>query len=293
MSEAKDRERRLIECRKTAEERKNYFESMERHMFATRSSVKETGRESISTSDHQASSAGRTDSIGGEETEIREDLYEEAFARMKKAAGVSDVDEVVRRFETQEETTKHLLELQNRAEREIRDLGAVKEKLEAEWELVKFMGQEENTELREKMEDLEDKIGIEQDRKKEAEESLKARNKLLVGIREGLDHMVRTLFVNETTGVPTTRNSLELLHISTDKLSKLMTRLSGINLFMKKMEMEEEGFIPIGLDATAFNARDFDDEKESKYSYTLVTKYQFCSTVASLFSSKNIFQSVC
>ena len=53
--------------------------------------------------------------------------------------------------------------------------------------------QEENTELREKMEDLEDKIGTEQDRKKEAEESLKARNKLLVGIREGLDHMVQTL----------------------------------------------------------------------------------------------------
>ena len=40
LSEAKDRERRLIECRKTTEERKNYFETMERHMFATRSSVK-------------------------------------------------------------------------------------------------------------------------------------------------------------------------------------------------------------------------------------------------------------
>ena len=49
------------------------------------------------------------------------------------------------------------------------------------------------------MEDLEDKIGTEQDRKKEAEESLKARNKLLVGIREGLDHMVQTL-VSEKAG---------------------------------------------------------------------------------------------
>ena len=39
-----------------------------------------------------------------------------------------------------------------------RDLGAVKEKLEAEWELVKFMGQEENTELREKLEELEEDI---------------------------------------------------------------------------------------------------------------------------------------
>ena len=50
----KERERRLIECRKTAEERKNYFESMERHMFARGSAVKETGgRDSISTSQEQ------------------------------------------------------------------------------------------------------------------------------------------------------------------------------------------------------------------------------------------------
>ncbi len=99
--------------------------------------LQETGRESISTSEQQASS-GRTDSqLDGEGDgkyidlwlpsmsmslkvhflihatgEMREDLYEEAFARMKKAAGVSDIDEVVRRFETQEETTNHLLELQ-------------------------------------------------------------------------------------------------------------------------------------------------------------------------------------
>ena len=59
----------------------------------------------------------------------------------------------------------------------------VKEKLEAEWELVKFMGQEENTELREKMEDLEETITQEQERKKGAEEKLELQNKLLIGIR--------------------------------------------------------------------------------------------------------------
>lgn len=82
---------------------------------------------------------------------------------------------------------------QLRAEKEIRDLGAIKEKLEAEWEVVKFMGQEENTDLREKMEDLEDKIGEEQGRKKATEEKLQSRNKLLVGIREGLDRLVEKL----------------------------------------------------------------------------------------------------
>ena len=66
--------------------------------------------------------------------------------------------EIFVRFETQEDTGKHLQELQNRAEKEIRDLGSVKEKLEAEWELVKFMGQEENTELREKLELLDEDI---------------------------------------------------------------------------------------------------------------------------------------
>ena len=40
LSESKDRERHLAECRRTAEERKNYFESMERHMFASKTSVK-------------------------------------------------------------------------------------------------------------------------------------------------------------------------------------------------------------------------------------------------------------
>ena len=59
--------------------------------------------------------------------------------------------------------------------------------------LIFEKNQEENTELREKMEDLEDNIGIEQERKKAAEEKLASRNKLLVGIREGLDHLVQTL----------------------------------------------------------------------------------------------------
>lgn len=272
----KDRERKLIDYRRTAEERKNYFESMERHMFARGSSVKDTGRESISTSGHHDSSsladadphthhlgqrkvrgdseASQTTGDGGEDDEAGggggEDHYEEAFARMKKAAGVSDVDEVVRRFETQGETAKHLQELQARAEKEIRDLGVVKERLEAEWELVKFMGQEENIELREKMEDLEYQIQTEQERQQESEEKLQSQNKLLVGIREGLDNLVEKLYLGEPPGSagapPHTRNSVELLNVCNDKMSKLMTRLGGINIFMKKMEMEEEGFEPTG-----------------------------------------------
>ena len=43
-----------------------------------------------------------------------------------------------------------------------------------------------------------------------------------------------------------------------------MVRLSGINLYMKKMEMEDEGFIPIGLDTGTDMDMDM-DEKDSKF----------------------------
>ncbi|TRY80512.1 hypothetical protein TCAL_10729, partial [Tigriopus californicus] len=269
LSEGRERERRLIEYRKTAEDRKNYFESMERHMFASKTSVKETGRESISTSDHAHS---RDDGRGSEEgdrnslmgtsgtDDVKDEQYEEAFGRMKKAAGVSDIKEVVHRFETQEETSKHLHELQTRAEKEIRDLGAIKEKLEAEWEVVKFMGQEENTELRDKMEDLEEKIADEQSRKKSAEEKLQSRNKLLVGIREGLDRLTDKLFLFDPHAPPVTRNSIELLSVAQARLKELMDDLDEVDLFGKKLEMDEEEFVPVGL----VPEQEGDDEQDDK-----------------------------
>ena len=127
------------------------------------------------------------------------------------------------------------------------------------------MGQEENTELREKMEDLEETISQEQERKQEAEEKLQSQNKLLIGIREGLDHLVDKLFLGESQGPPSSRNSIELLAICTDKLSRLMVKLSGINIFMKRIEMEDEGFIPVGLELPlAEVAADDEKDKEGK-----------------------------
>ncbi|QQP56931.1 Uncharacterized protein FKW44_001767, partial [Caligus rogercresseyi] len=52
---------------------------------------------------------------------------------------------------------------------------------------------EDNHELREKMESLEESIGDEQARKEEAEEKLLQRNKLLAGIRQGLDSLLHKL----------------------------------------------------------------------------------------------------
>ena len=74
--------------------------------------------------------------------EIDKSLYmefEEAFSKMKKAAGVSDVEEVVTRFSTQGKTSNILGDQMNKAENEVRVLGESKERHQQEWEVVRLV----------------------------------------------------------------------------------------------------------------------------------------------------------
>ena len=56
---------------------------------------------------------------------------------MKKAAGVSDIDEVVLRFSTQGKTSQILCDQMTKAENDVRVLGESKETLQKEWEVVR------------------------------------------------------------------------------------------------------------------------------------------------------------
>ena len=63
--------------------------------------------------------------------------YVELFEQMKKAAGVTEVKEVIERFRTQGETAA-VLETQNdQAKEEVMRLTKIKEELQAQWEKVR------------------------------------------------------------------------------------------------------------------------------------------------------------
>ena len=47
--------------------------------------------------------------------------------------------------------------------------------------------------------------------------------------------------------VPGTRNSMEQLSVAEEKLAKVMGRLLGVDVFAKKLEMDEDRFVPEGL----------------------------------------------
>ena len=84
-------------------------------------------------------------------------------------------------------------------------------------------------------------------RKKNADEKLQLLNKLLVGIKSGLETITHKLYAGDVICVPTTRNSMEQLSVAEDKLSKVMARLLGVDVFAKKLEMDEDRFVPEGL----------------------------------------------
>ena len=81
--------------------------------------------------------------------------FEEAFTRMKKAAGVSDLEEVISRFATQNKTAQILETQMTKAETDVRMLGEMKESLQKEWELVRYLGQDEDIHVRDKFEEME------------------------------------------------------------------------------------------------------------------------------------------
>ena len=80
-----------------------------------------------------------------------------------------------------------------------------------------------------------------------SDEKLQLLNKLLVGIKSGLETITHKLYAGDVVSVPATRNSMEQLSVAEDKLSKVMARLLGVDIFAKKMEMDEERFVPEGL----------------------------------------------
>ena len=67
--------------------------------------------------------------------------YEEALAKIKDATGVSDIQEVVDRFLNQGDTKRHLEHLREENTRQLARLKEEKEKLQAQFEDMKYSGE--------------------------------------------------------------------------------------------------------------------------------------------------------
>lgn len=247
-AERKQREIELAKMKKEAEEKKMQHERIERRI-AQRSSIQQ---DEISPQEKQAQQ--------GEEQQQKITSYEEAFKEIKEATGVSDTMEVVHRFESQKETTRHLEELKKDNEKQIIRLKEDKEKMQQEFEEMKYSGDAKLSGGERMLEEFQNHLEGEEGRRDVADDKLHKASKNLVAVKAGVEHLADKLYhlkankghVPQAQIAPSSDEYvLDQLSTCEEKLLKLLEELDGqdINAVVKQMEEEEfhasqEGKLP-------------------------------------------------
>ncbi|XP_052092788.1 outer dynein arm-docking complex subunit 3-like [Mytilus californianus] len=237
-SERKQREIELQKMKKEAEEKKIQHERIERRI-QQRGSIQQ---DELTPQEKQA--------LQGEEQQQKITSYEEAFRRIKEATGVSDTMEVVRRFENQGDTTKHLENLQKDNEKGITRLKEDKEKLQQEFEEMKYSGDAKLSSGERMLEEFQGHLQKEEDRRGDAEDELQRNSTIMVSVKAGVEHLTDKLYLLKATKghvptakIPQTSDEYVLDQLSTceEKLLKLLEELDGkdLNEVFKQMEEEE------------------------------------------------------
>lgn len=238
-AERKQREIELAKMKKEAEEKKMQHERIERRI-AQRSAI-------------QQDDVGGQEKQGmqGEEQQQKITTYEEAFKEIKEATGVSDTMEVVHRFENQKETTRHLEDLKKDNEKQIIRLKEEKEKLQVEFEEMKYSGDAKLSGGERMLEEFQNHLEKEEDRRDIAEEQLHKASKNLVSVKAGVEHLADKLYhlkankghVPQAQIAPSSDEYvLDQLSTCEEKLLKLLEELDGQDLNAVVKQMEEEEF---------------------------------------------------
>lgn len=82
-------------------------------------------------------------------------------------------------------------------------------------------------------------------------------------------------FTHDNHPPPPTRNSIELLSVAQARLKELMDDLDGVDLFIKKMDMEEENFVPTGFTEVEQETQDGEEDSENLRGHEVVSRFEF------------------
>ncbi|XP_075715179.1 outer dynein arm-docking complex subunit 3 isoform X2 [Rhinoderma darwinii] len=268
--ERRERERILQEYKRQAEERRMYAERAERR--AQRVTLP---GEDAPTDTQQVSNGHE------EEKAIRS--YQEAFQRIKEATGVTDTQEVVRRFIAQGETHRHLEELKSENERTLVRLKEEKERLQDAFQELKYSGEAKLSSGQQVLEELQAHLQKEEKRRDKYKEELDKMTKIFGSSKSGVEHLAtkvqhikvpRRHFPAKDLTSQSDEYVLDLMDTTDQKLQKLLEGLDGQNIGEILRQMEEEEFqASIEGKLPAFNVRislpapakqdTFDDDEDS------------------------------
>merc|ERR1719359_760879 len=177
-------------------------------------------------------SATMTDSFA-EEQKSKVNDYEEAFHRIKEATGVSDVNEVIQKFLTQEDTHKNLTQLTRENQSRIDQLLEERRKLRLQVEELKFSSGG-NVGRRQVIDDFETHLTEATEKFERNRGKFERMAKMLINMKAGIGHLAEKLTIINLEGgeapIEMSDETVEeVLQQCELKLSKLMSRTRDLD----------------------------------------------------------------
>jgi len=232
------REAQLKSYKIQAQEKKEHAENIEKRMQQRAIATREDHRSGLVSS--------------GKEQEEKIMTYEEHMSTIKDATGVSDIQEVVQRFLSQSATQEHLKSWRHANEKSLNRLKDEEEKLQTEFEDLKYSGEAKMSSGQRMLEELQERVKMAKSKCGESMQQEVQINKTLIDVRTGVEHLCSKLYplklpksqLSLQTQLSTTSETyvLDLLAICEQKLIKLVDELSGRDIQDVIKEMEDADY---------------------------------------------------
>uniref|UniRef100_A0AAR2KVW8 ODAD1 central coiled coil region domain-containing protein n=1 Tax=Pygocentrus nattereri TaxID=42514 RepID=A0AAR2KVW8_PYGNA len=233
--ERRDRELILNQYKKQMEERRAQAERGERR--AQRVALHP---------DELSSEAQRSGTGVGEEERVISS-FEEAYQHIREVTGVTNTQEMVDRFVSQQDTQKHLEKMKVENEVKLQQLKEERDTLLARFQEMKFSG--ETKHARRVLEEAERHLQEEQQRRDAAKEKLDSLTHTLTIVSAAVEHLtdkLQHISLDEAEVnvlLDSSERVVEQLHQAEQKLQRLQEELQGKDLNTLLKEMEEEEFL--------------------------------------------------
>lgn len=159
--------------------------------------------------------------------------YEEAFRRLYEVTGVTDVNDIIQKYTTQDETSKSLNDLKQEYMEKIEYLNNEKNRIRTELNALKYEGGENMS--RKQFDEIESNVNNVSNKCERARLKYERISKILINAKAGIEHLAHKLESHELPGkanIPVTDDTLvEALSQCVERLKVIYQEVQNDHLF--------------------------------------------------------------
>ncbi|OMJ87067.1 hypothetical protein SteCoe_11310 [Stentor coeruleus] len=160
--------------------------------------------------------------------------YEDAFRRIKEATGVHDVNEIIQKFSTQEETLLNLENLRKEHQLKLEQLNENKAELKKKVEGLKYQNKGE-VESRKQLEELEEALAKVMKKYEKSKGKYQRTMDIIQDTKAGIEHiaeMLESIKLDGQSNIPVSdENLIEALMQNRLKMEKIYFQVKGSEVF--------------------------------------------------------------